>query len=452
MISATKGFVVTGTDRIDRERGQNPLTIKERSTTNSKASRTASLSLSNSSLGSDVEVNSFRGCSNNTAGELNNASEKLMRMIAQEMVKSLRNPIYDNSNESTSSRSFAPVDTVASIGTDIDLETLAEMVLTGMDTTRLVQRPDEDLRKMLREGLSDSVLDSPTDNLSCHSQSALQYPKTTSIRSGSKVSQSIFSDSSMNNHSCEAPIDIWNSDVWSSGGSGEDISRSDMHFDSNGNVPSEEEEVNEEQMGMPIDLFLQTFKEVGSALESEDNLSISSDLSGLTGVFSKPSLRANSKPYDILPESSSRVAPIKKKRTQKLVSFAVRFDQVHVRAYQSILSDNPSCTNGPSIGIGWNYEVTDHYSVDDWELERERFRRPSELILDRNHRETLLQSLGYSEKQLAAAVRDNNKIKHQRRQTVNNLGAQSMEEAVEKTRRKLKRLLFLRNGKVKTAY
>jgi hypothetical protein len=35
---------------------------------------------------------------------------------------------------------------------------------------------------------------------------------------------------------------------------------------------------------------------------------------------------------------------------------------------------------------------------------------------------------------------------------VDNLGAQSMEEAVEKTRRKLKRLLFLRNGKVKTAY
>jgi hypothetical protein len=122
----------------------------------------------------------------------------------------------------------------------------------------------------------------------------------------------------------------------------------------------------------------------------------------------------------------------------------VSFGQVTVRHYERIMCDNPATTTGPSIGIGWNY-VTKHITdINDFERSRTRApKRGSALVMNRPQREKIIRHLGYCDKDIAAVVRELNKRRFQRRQTVNNLGAFKMEEAVELAKRKVKHMLFL---------
>lgn len=60
----------------------------------------------------------------------------------------------------------------------------------------------------------------------------------------------------------------------------------------------------------------------------------------------------------------------------------------------------------------------------------------------------LMEECGFTRSQIAAAVRENIKIKQRRRRTVNNLGKVSMlEEAAESISRKLKRVVFCYRAK-----
>ena len=122
----------------------------------------------------------------------------------------------------------------------------------------------------------------------------------------------------------------------------------------------------------------------------------------------------------------------------------VRFGGVTVRDYERIMSDNPSCMHGPSIGIGWRFVKEQTTFVDEFERERGRDPIPSEgLILNRRQRELLLLDLGYSKKQIAWAVRMNVQAKNRRKQTVDNLGVSRMEEMVEHAGGAFKRVLKL---------
>ena len=110
----------------------------------------------------------------------------------------------------------------------------------------------------------------------------------------------------------------------------------------------------------------------------------------------------------------------------------VSFSEVTVREYDRILSDNPACQNGPSIGIGWRYRNEYILHVDEHEHSRGRApRKTDELVLNRVVREHMLRDLGYSQKQMAMAVRINNHVKNQRKQTVHNLSAAKVEEIME---------------------
>ena len=136
----------------------------------------------------------------------------------------------------------------------------------------------------------------------------------------------------------------------------------------------------------------------------------------------------------------------KNRRTRRR---AVSFDSVHIRQYERILSDNPASRKGPSIGIGWRY--TDQTTVKLSQFEgirkKQRCRRASELVLSRKERETLIYQLGYTERDVAAMIREINKVRYKRQQTVNNLNApiQKMEEAVETARRKMMGVLTLQS-------
>jgi hypothetical protein len=84
--------------------------------------------------------------------------------------------------------------------------------------------------------------------------------------------------------------------------------------------------------------------------------------------------------------------------------------------------------------------------IDDFEDLRSMQRRtsPSQLQLNRDIREVLLLEWGISRYEIAQAVRENMRVKHQRRRTVASLGTYDViEEMIERTTRKIKHSLFV---------
>lgn len=131
---------------------------------------------------------------------------------------------------------------------------------------------------------------------------------------------------------------------------------------------------------------------------------------------------------------SKTVKPIQNRETK------IKFGNIIVRTYERILGDNP-CSTGPPLSIGWRYNHKRAISIDDFERVRLTTRREShDLVLSRERRERILMTIGYSRAELAVSVRQNIKIKNQRRQTVHNLNVSKIEEAFEKVRRKVKHI------------
>ncbi|KAL3924886.1 MAG: hypothetical protein SGILL_000766 [Bacillariaceae sp.] len=147
------------------------------------------------------------------------------------------------------------------------------------------------------------------------------------------------------------------------------------------------------------------------------------------------------------------VSPVPIKPTvEKEELLKVSFDTVDVRYYERILDLNPAVTNGAAIGIGWRYKRGGSHAVEDWESKRGPIRDASELVLPRHVRESLLKDLGYTQQDIATAVRSIFKAKNKRKQTVQNLGTEQVEEAVETAARRVKNILSLgmRKGLVKS--
>jgi len=139
--------------------------------------------------------------------------------------------------------------------------------------------------------------------------------------------------------------------------------------------------------------------------------------------------------------AASTVATTTTSNTNKRAR-SVSFDKVEIRCYERTIGDHPSCSSGPSVSIGWTYEdSTNTYEVDDYEIQRPERKKEYELILTRQEREDLLKNLGYNRFVIAESVRGIIKVKNNRRQTINNLGAEKFEETLERARRKIKKIL-----------
>ena len=118
------------------------------------------------------------------------------------------------------------------------------------------------------------------------------------------------------------------------------------------------------------------------------------------------------------------------------------------------MSDNPSCSGGPSIGIGWRYDPV-HYvaTIDEYVAHQARLYgrthdgqpiepRPEDLVLHRCEREFILLKTGYTRQDMVDSVRALNKAKNKRRQTVHNLPVAFVEEAMEVMKRTLRRWIL----------
>ncbi|OEU16459.1 hypothetical protein FRACYDRAFT_239051 [Fragilariopsis cylindrus CCMP1102] len=139
-----------------------------------------------------------------------------------------------------------------------------------------------------------------------------------------------------------------------------------------------------------------------------------------------------------------------KSRTRK--KKIVRFDVVQIRKYERTISDNPCCSSGPPIGIGWKHGDIKIINIHEYEQSREYGRVTNlGMVLTREEREQLLMYWGVPIPLIAGSTRAASKAKHQRRQTVINTRKMfKLEKAMELASRKLKRALLIRSSSTTT--
>lgn len=260
----------------------------------------------------------------------------------------------------------------------------------------------------------------------------------------------------------KAAIDIWHPDFWN------------MDYEV-ANTPAEDASnnhgrgfVNAKERIVVIPECLQQKYRQTQLDPTEEESSVVSDISGLSDAFEEhhghdepkkqarvmrrgsvvgsiigSCLKSDGSKVGTVVNTSSRSSILSKEKKKKVRSQnRVQFSEVFVRQYERILDDNPACRFGLSVGIGWRFAEASAQSVDEWEGSRRRKSTKSQLILSRNKRELLVRSLGYTDTDIAAAMREINKVKSNRRQTVNNLGLQQLEETVESAKRRVKRVLL----------
>lgn len=123
------------------------------------------------------------------------------------------------------------------------------------------------------------------------------------------------------------------------------------------------------------------------------------------------------------------------------------FGSVSIKEYGIEIGDNPSCSRGPAVSLGWKVSKIEHYkSIDKYERIRQpqRYQNSTSMVLKREEREEMLLKNGFSREKIVDAVRKIVKVKNQRRQTVHNLPVMKVEEMVEVAGKKVKRLFLPR--------
>jgi len=116
----------------------------------------------------------------------------------------------------------------------------------------------------------------------------------------------------------------------------------------------------------------------------------------------------------------------------------VIFDAIRIREYERSLGDNPSCSTGPPISLGWKYQECTTVSLDKFESFRPPRRSQFEMLIPRAKRQDMLvKEWNTPPHQCARAIRENMKTKTQRRRTIETLGFEKFDTALESARRKI---------------
>lgn len=114
----------------------------------------------------------------------------------------------------------------------------------------------------------------------------------------------------------------------------------------------------------------------------------------------------------------------------------VSFDKISIRQYPIELGDNPSCSKGPPLTIGWISDEFVEIDIDDYELSRPPRLIGGQMIIGRTEREKILLHQGHHLSEIREVVEEINRCKRSAKITKSRL------DEVSKTKNgKLKRFL-----------
>lgn len=137
---------------------------------------------------------------------------------------------------------------------------------------------------------------------------------------------------------------------------------------------------------------------------------------------------------------------------------SVSFSKVEIRVFERILADNPSCGEGPSLGLGWKYIEKQPVELEKFETKRKTqlcyFRRRSihDFQLSASKREKVAKKWGYTKEDIQNNIKQIQKVQKQRVKTVKNLASDLEKEssnnatAIFEKARRLHRLIRPRDA------
>lgn len=126
---------------------------------------------------------------------------------------------------------------------------------------------------------------------------------------------------------------------------------------------------------------------------------------------------------------------------------SVSFHQIELRHHDVIVGDNPSATGGPPIQIDWYPKRIETRGVDEYEDNRGPRRRGDDLRIPGRFRGDRLREAGFSEEEIGGAEREAIRDEERRSETNRALRRQPADEAIEKAKRKFKRIRSLTSKK-----
>jgi hypothetical protein len=130
---------------------------------------------------------------------------------------------------------------------------------------------------------------------------------------------------------------------------------------------------------------------------------------------------------------------------ENVIRRTVTFGDISGRVYERTAGFNPAVSSGAPLEFDWKYRCTQDISVEEYEAYYTRRRSYAELRIPKREREKILRwECGLSRTQIASHVRQTNRTKALRAQTVNNLKFAPVQEKLQKVKRAVGRALGTR--------
>lgn len=124
----------------------------------------------------------------------------------------------------------------------------------------------------------------------------------------------------------------------------------------------------------------------------------------------------------------------------------INFGDVEVKKYEIIAGDNPACTSGAPVGIGWSSSDVTRIDLDAYEADRPPRRKRGELMMSSAERRKKLEAMGISNQEIVKSIRGVERVKAQRNRTQINLKMEPAQEKLQKVIRGAKRVILRRKS------
>ena len=121
----------------------------------------------------------------------------------------------------------------------------------------------------------------------------------------------------------------------------------------------------------------------------------------------------------------------------------VSFDHVDIREYFVELGDNPSCSSGPPLTIGWEFDFLGSVDLEEFEECRPPRRFARQMVIPNDERENMLEQGGYSHSEIVDAVKNVDQERYHRLKTANSRRVK-LAELRERANKTFKRVFHMR--------